>query len=257
MLSNLHGVNVLSHSDIRMYIEQDPDLPPVDKNHGPLSSESNYAQEAIKTAIQRGSKKKRKTSKMSSRRHGHELSDDAFIQRDAVVETLISHCQISAPLLKLFPLDWQRAMVGNIITLATAIVSDFADGLQIQLLGHTLTVSFKPISEADMIQHIGVGGFRQNHRRNRPDDFEAAVFATAVDISENLVFLDGWLEWVERKVGGGVLRAQISNLIARVVLTLIDEVLSGAKLDLWSSQANGPRLYAALEYRKSKKGEEL
>ncbi len=263
MLSNLHGLNVLSHSDIRMYIEQDPDLPPVDKKHGPLSSESNYAQEAIKTAIQRGSKKKRKTSKSSSphrsssRRHGHELSDDAFIQRDAVVETLVSHCQISAPLLKLFPLDWQRAMVGNVITLATAIVSDFADGLQVQLLGHALTVSFKPISEADMIQHIGVGGFRQNNRRTRPEDFEAAVLATAVDISENLAFLDGWLEWVERKVGGGVLRAQISNLIARVVLTLIDEVLSGAKLDLWSSQANGPRLYAALEYRKSNKGEEL
>jgi hypothetical protein len=262
MLSNLHGVNVLSHSDIRMYIEQDPDLPPVDKNYGPLSSESNYAQEAIKTAIQRGSKKKRKTSKSSStqrsstRRHGHELGDDDFIQRDAVVETLISHCQISAPLLKLFPLDWQRAIVGNIITLATAIVSDFADGLQVQLLGHALTVSFKPITEADMIQHIGMGGFRQNHRRTRPDEFEAAVLATAVDISENLAFLDGWLEWVERKVGGGVLRSQISNLIARVVLTLIDEVLSGARLDLWSSQANGPRLYAALEYRTSAKGEE-
>ena len=188
-----------------MYIEQDPDLPPVDKNYGPLSSESNYAQEAIKTAIQRGSKKKRKTSKRSStqksstRRHGHELGDEDFIQRDAVVETLISHCQISAPLLKLFPLDWQRAIVGNIITLATAIVSDFADGLQVQLLGHALTVSFKPITEADMIQHIGMGGFRQNHRRTRPDEFEAAVLATAVDISENLAFLDGWLEWVERK----------------------------------------------------------
>ena len=35
------------------------------------------------------------------------------------------------------------------------------------------------------------------------------------------------------------------------MLTLVDEVLSGARLDLWSSQANGPRLYAALEYRTS------
>jgi len=257
MLSALHGVNVMSHSDIRTYIEQDPDLPPVDKKHGPLLSRdnNNYAQEAIKTAIQKGAKKKRKTSKhssshrSSSRSHGHELSDDAFIQRDFVVETLISHCQISAPLLKLFPLDWQRAMVGNIVTLATAIVSDFADGLQVQMLGHALTVSFKPITEADLVQHIGVGGFRQNHRRSSPDEFEAAVLATAQDISESLSFLDGWLEWFERKVGGGVLRSQIGNLIARVVLTLVDEVLSGARLDLWSSQANGPRLYAALEYR--------
>ena len=257
MLSGLHGVNILSHTDIRTYIEQDPDLPPVDKKHGPLGRDSNYAQDAIKNALQKGAKKKRKTSKHSSthrssnRRHGHELSEDAFIQRDAVVETLISHCQISAPLLKLFPLDWQRAMVGNIITLATAIVSDFADGLHVQILGHALTVSFKPITSADIIQHIGVGGFRQNHRRKRPDEFEAAVLATAIDISESLSFLDGWLEWFERRVGGGVLRSQIGNLIARVVLTLIDEVLSGAKLDLWSSQANGPRLYAALEYRTS------
>lgn len=247
LLSCLHGVNIMSHSDIRVYIEQDPDLPPVNKHLG-----ENYAEETLKRAIRKGSKKKKKrhsSHRSSSRQHGYELSDDAFIQRDAVVETLISHCQISAPLLKLFPLDWQRAMVGNIITLVTAIVSDFADGLQVQILGHALSVSFKPITEADMFQQIGVGGFRQNHRRSRPDEFEAAVMATAQDISESLSFLDGWLEWAERKVGGGVLRSQIGNLIARVVLTLVDEVLSGAKLDLWSSQANGPRLYAALEYR--------
>jgi len=264
MLSGLHGVNILSYSDIRTYIEQDPDLPPVDKKHGPLlgGDKNNYAQEAIKTAIQKGAKRKRKTKhgsshRSSSRRHSHDLSDDAFIQRDAVVETLISHCQISAPLLKLFPLDWQRAMVGNIITLATAIISDFADGLQVQMLGHALTVSFKPITEADMIQHIGAGGFRQNHRRTRPDEFEAAVLATAQDLSESLSFLDGWLEWFERKVGGGVLRSQIGNLIARVVLTLVDEVLSGARLDLWSSQANGPRLVPVLEYRTSSIEEQL
>uniref|UniRef100_A0A7S2PLR3 Uncharacterized protein n=1 Tax=Skeletonema marinoi TaxID=267567 RepID=A0A7S2PLR3_9STRA len=248
LLSCLHGVNIMGHSDIRVYIEGDPDLPPVNKKFG-----ENYAEETLKRAIRKGSRKKKKRHSShrssSTRQHGYELSDDAFIQRDAVVETLISHCQISAPLLKLFPLDWQRAMVGNIITLVTAIVSDFADGLQFQILGHALSVSFKPITEADMFQQIGVGGFRHNHRRTRPDEFEAAVMATAQDISDSLSFLDGWLEWAERRVGGGVLRSQIGNLIARVVLTLVDEVLSGAKLDLWSSQANGPRLYAALEYR--------
>lgn len=249
LLSCLHGVNIMSHSDIRVYIEQgsEGDLPPVDKQFG-----ENYAKEALERAIRKGSRKKKKrhsSQRSHSRQHGYELSDAAFIQRDAVVETLISHCQISAPLLKLFPLDWQRALVGNIITLVTAVVSDFADGLQVQILGHSLSVSFKPITEADLFQQIGVGGFRQNHRRSRPDEFEAAVMATAQDISDSLKFLEGWLEWAERKVGGGVLRSQIGNLIARVVLTLVDEVLSGAKLDLWSSQANGPRLYAALEYR--------
>ena len=249
LLSSLHGVNILSHSDIRVYIEQDPDLPPVNNNK---HFGENYAQETLKRAIRKGSRKKKKrhsSQKSSSRNHGYELSDDAFIQRDAVVETLISHCQISAPLLKLFPLNWQRAMVGNIITLVTAIVSDFVDGIQVQILGHALSVSFKPITEADMFQQIGVGGFRQNHRRTKPDEFEAAVMATAQDICDSLSFLDGWLDWAERRVGGGVLRSQIGNLIARVVLTLVDEVLSGAKLDLWSAQANGPRLFAALEYR--------
>lgn len=260
ILSALHGINVMNHSDIRLYVEDDPDLPPIEKEFGSMGRD-NYAQQAIKTVIQKGAKKKRKHGSKShahssSRRHGHELSEAAFIQRDAVVETLISHCQISAPLLKLFPIDWQRAIVGNIITLVTAIVSDFADGIQLQILGHSLSFSFKPITEADLFQHIGVGGFRQNHRRSRPHEFEYAVWATAQDISKSLSFLgDGWLGWLEKKIGGGILISQLSNLIARVVLTLIDEVLSGARLDLWSSQANGPRLYAAMEYRTTNKEE--
>lgn len=259
ILSALHGINVMNHSDIRLYVEDDPDLPPIDKDFGSLGRD-NYAQQAIKTVIQKGAKKKRKhdrsSTHSSSRRHGHELSEAAFIQRDAVVETLISHCQISAPLLKLFPLDWQRAIVGNIITLVTAVISDFADGIQLQILGHSLSFSFKPITEADLFQHIGVGGFRQNHRRSRPDEFEYAVWATAEDISKSLSFLgDGWLGWLEKKIGGGILISQLSNLIARVVLTLIDEVLSGARLDLWA-QANGPRLFAALEYRSTGTEEE-
>jgi hypothetical protein len=259
ILSALHGINVMDHSDIRLYVEDedDTDLPPLDKEFGSMGKD-NYAQQAIKTVIQKGAKKKRKhgsksSTYTSSRRHGHELSEAAFIQRDAVVETLISHCQISAPLLKLFPIDWQRAIVGNIITLVTAIISDFADGIQLQILGHSLSFSFKPVTEADIFQQIGVGGFRPNHRRSRPGEFEYAVWATAQDISKSLSFLgDGWLGWLEKKIGGGILIAQLSNLIARVVLTLIDEVLSGARLDLWSSQANGPRLYAALEYRTTK-----
>lgn len=258
ILSALHGINVMNHSDIRLYVEDD--LPPIDKDFG--SMRENYAQQAIKQVIQKGAKKKRKHgtkshSHASSRRHGHELSEEAFIQRDAVVETLISYCQISAPLLKLFPIDWQRAIVGNIITLVTAIVSDFADGIQLQILGHSLSFSFKPITEADLFQHTGVGSFRQNNRRSRPHDFEYAVWATAQDISKSLSFLgDGWLGWLEKKIGGGILINQLSNLIARLVLTLIDEVLSGARLDLWSSQANGLRLYAAMEYRTTDLNEE-
>jgi hypothetical protein len=185
----------------------------------------------------RGRKRKKKISKGSA---------DSFLQRDAIVETLLSHCQISAPLLKLFPLAWQRALLANMITLITSVMSDFCDGIELQILGHSLTFAFKPITESDMIRHIGLAGKGFNHRRSRPAEFEAAVRATADDVSENLKFLD---RWHERALGSGMLRAQVANLIARLVLTLADEVLSGARIDLWTAQAGGPRVVTGLEYR--------
>jgi hypothetical protein len=126
------------------------------------------------------------------------------------------------------------------------IIQDFSEGLQFQILGHSLSFNFKPITEADMIQHIGDGGFHFNHRRSKPEEFEAAVKATAEDVSKGLAFLD---RWHERALGGDLLRAQIGNLIARIVLTLVDEVLHSARIDLWSAQAGGPRVVAGLEYR--------
>jgi len=243
-LATLHGLNVMQHSDIRLFVEKSPDLPPVSKSIYSSSSD-DYAREAIGKAIRKGSKKKKKR-KHKPYNYGSHTGDDAFAQRDAVVETLISHCQISAPLLKLFPAEWQRALLGNIITLIAAVISDFCEGVQFQILGHYLSFSFKPITEADMIQHIGVSGFRFNHRRARPEEFEAAVRATADDISQSLSFLD---RWHQRALGGDLLRAQIGDLIARVVLTLVDEVLHSARMDLWSAQVGGPRIVAGLEYR--------
>ena len=172
-------------------MESAPDLPPVSKT---MFQDNDYAKEAIGKAIRKGSRKKRKRKQNRAYEYGNDSGDDSFIQRDAVVETLVSHCQISAPLLKLFPPAWQRVLLGNIITIVAAVVSDFAEGVQFQILGHQLSFSFKPITEADIIQHIGVGGFRFNHRRTKPEEFEAAVRATAVDISEGLGFLERWHE---------------------------------------------------------------
>jgi len=244
-LAALHGVNVMTHSDIRLIIESSPDLPPSSRNN--VLGNTDYARTAINRAIHKGSKKKRKKKSQ----HKKSTDDDStngkgFIQRDAVVETLISHCQISAPLLKLFPHAWQRAMLGNIITLICAVVSDFCDGVQFQILGHQLSFNFKPITEADMIKHIGLRGYKSSYRRSDPEEFEATVRATADDISESLAFLD---RWHERALGGDLLRAQIGNLIARIVLTLVEEVLSEARMDLWSVQVGGPRILAGLEYR--------
>jgi hypothetical protein len=228
----------MEHSDIRLVLEQAPDLPPVGEGVIPGSS-SNYAQETLKSVMRHKTRKNKKRSKFRP-------SEDYFVQRDAVTEMLLSHVQISAPLLKLFPLAWQRAFLGNIITLATAVMSDFCEGIQFQILGHQLTLAFKPITEEDMIQYFGLAGGGFNHRRAKPEEFEAAVRATAEDLGEELKFLD---RWHERALGGGVLRTQIANLIARIVLTLTDEVLSGARMDLWSAHAGGPRMLAGLEYR--------
>jgi hypothetical protein len=240
-LSSLHGLNVMSHSDIRLFMEQTPDLPPFAAGIIPGSGKSsNYAQGAIEHAMRKGSKKRKKRKRSS---------DDSFIQRGAVVETLLSHCQIAAPLLKLFPLAWQRAMLGNIITLATSIIADFFEGMEFHILGHRLSFTFTPVSESDMLRRLGSSVADSfNRHRALPEQFEAAVRVTAADLEEELKFLD---RWHERILGSGMLRTQIANLIARLVLTLVDDVLSGARMDLWTSQAGGPRLVAGLEYRTS------
>ena len=241
-ISALHGVNIMTHTDIRLSVEATPDLPPVSK-HGliPGGRNPNYARDALQGAMRRGARK----NGDSWQNYG-DFSYDDFVQRDAVVETLLSHCQISAPLLTLFPLAWQRAMLGNIITLVTAVVADFCEGVEFEILGHKLAFSFKPITEKDMIDHLYVTGSNFNRQNLRSEQFEAAVQATANDVSENLKFLD---RWHERALGSGMLRSQIANLIARLVLTIVGEILGAAKMDLWAAQASGPRMVAGLEFR--------
>lgn len=241
-LSSLHGVNVMDYSDIRLYVEQAPDLPPLAAGIIPGSGKhANYAQGALEKAMRKGAKKrKRRHSKM------HRSPYETFIQRDAVVETLLSQCQIAAPLLKLFPIAWQRAMLANCISMITAIFADFFEGLEFQILGHRLSFVFSPITEADMLRNLRSVGEGFNRNRPRPEQFEAAVKATAESLAEELKFLD---KWHERALGGDVLKTQISNLIARLVLSLTDDVLRGARIDLWAAHAGGPRLLAGLEYR--------
>ena len=124
--------------------------------------------------------------------------------RDAVVETLISYCQISA--LKLFPLGWQRAIVGNILTLVTAVIFDFADGIQ---LSRTVRKNFDNSDPMNLSMPCGL------------------LLKISANTDTGLLG-DGWLGWLEKKIGGGILISQLSDLIERVVLTLIDKVWSGA-----------------------------
>jgi len=137
-------------------------------------------------------------------------------------------------------------MLGNIITLVTAVVADFCEGLEFHILGHRLSFAFTPISEADMLRQLGSFADGFNRHKASQAQFEEAVKATADDLEGELNFLD---KWHERALGSGMLRTQIANLIARLVLTLVDDVLGGARMDLWTAQAGGPRLVAGLEYR--------
>ena len=257
-ISSLHGLSILNHSSVRLYIESAPDLPPVGDLlfHGG----DTYAAETLKRAIRRStaaaistdsvSPTIRKRKKGSRRNHSTKsFMDDnsSFLQHDAVVETLLSNCQISAPLLKLFPLPWQRALLANVVTLVLAVVNDFASGLRIQILGHTLTLSLEAITELDLLDQLEKNSFsRALDSSRRAAEFEEAVMATASDLSEQLLFLD---KWHERALGSGMLRAQIANLIARVVLTVSDDILSGTEINLWTKQASGPRVIADLEYQ--------
>jgi len=231
-ISGIHGLNIMGHADIRLFLGSAPDLPPI----GKFSNDDNYAMEAIQKALKRG----------AATRRAEGMSDVEFLQRAALVETLISHCQISAPLLKIFPIAWQRALLSNIISLITSIMSDFCSGIRIQMLGHYLSLSFNPITEADMIRNLNAGISHTPKKRATSGNFDDAVAATAKDIADSLTFLD---KWHERLLGGDVLKIQIGTLIARVVLTLVEECLSGFAIDLWSNQGGGPIVYAELEYR--------
>ncbi|CAJ1936782.1 unnamed protein product [Cylindrotheca closterium] len=233
-LSGLHGLNVLENADISLMLEQSPDLPDIPPMD---ATPSDYAHDALKKVFRTKSRHRKK-------RHKQRSADREYIQKDAVTEMLLSQAQISAPLLQFFPQAWQRALLGNIITLSTAVISDFFDGLKFQILGYQLSFSFKPITQEDMINHLGFA--RANDRSGKLADFEAAVKATAQDIADELKFLD---RWHERALGSGILRTQIANLIARVVLALVDDILRDSRMNLWSAHAGGPRIIAGLEYR--------
>lgn len=242
-LAALHGINVMGHADIFIKAEQVPVLPLLDMG----SVSKNYATLAFQNAMSKKSKKRQRGVKPP-------LNDS--VQRQAVIETLLSQCQVATPLLKLFPLVWQRALIGNMISLITSVLQDFLEGVEFQILGHRLELVFKPITEQDMIKRLdeSFSSSSSSSVRNAMyldparshAAFEAAVAATTADLARGLKFLD---KWHERVLGGDSIRTQIAALIARVVLSMVDDILSQARLDLWSTKTSGPKLVAGLYYR--------
>ena len=243
-LSAMHGVTIMGHSDICLQTENVPVLPPL------VGAENAdcYASQAIQNAL-------RKTS--SSKKKKRKRKNAEFVQRNAVTEQLLSQCQIATPLLKLFPLAWQRALIGNLITMITSILSDFFEGLEFEILGHKLSMVFKPITEQDMIRKLeanwlssSTSSFQQDPARSM-QAFEAAVDATTASMASSLHFLD---KWHERVLGGDQIRTQVAALIARVVLSLVDDILTQSRMDLWPL-VGGPKLLAGLMYRTPQEAE--
>ena len=281
----LHGINILGHADVGIKAEQPPIMSGPSSAHsghastGLYSNADSYARQAFENAIskQQPSSSSSSKSRKQKKQKLPTMTAAESVQRYAVVETLLSQCQVAMPLLKLFPLVWQRALIGNLVTVITAVIDDFLQGLEFQLLGYKLELALKPITEEDVMKRLqqssqyhsqpsssssysngGSGDYRWSHqgasysydpRDNHPphgtDDendfarsqqaFEAAVQATATDLAESLKFLDKWHERVF--LGGDSIRLQVATLIARVVLSLVDDILSDARIDLWSSSS--------------------
>ena len=129
------------------------------------------------------------------------------------------------------------------VTLTTALIGDAAKGFRLRILGHELGLTFNPIDEEGVVGWM-MGGQKKGNVRGS-EEFEVAVREIARGIKRELRFLD---IWYERVLGSGLLRSQIANLIARVVLTLVDDLVGGLKFDLWPT-GGGPRVLAGIEYR--------
>ncbi len=166
---------------------------------------------------------------------------DKFLQKGAVTETLLAHCQSSMPLLKVFPLKLQRAILGNVVSLVSFVVSDAVAGFQLRLLGHQLTASFTPMSDEEAFTWLrSTAVYSRRIDGRRAAEFEVAVRELAAVIDNDFKVLQHPYErWV---------RKQLATLIARLALTLVDDALGGCKFDLWPA-GGGPRILAGIEFR--------
>jgi len=160
---------------------------------------------------------------------------------------LLRSSQVSAPLLKLFPIKFQRALLGNIISIVTSIISDAVGNTRVRILGHQLTLNFSPVSEQDAIQYLSKQLQQQQlpQSKKKREDFEVAIKAITDKLGHELKFLD---KVHHRLLGSGLLRVQVASLLARIILNLVDDLVGGFKIDFWTN-GGGPRVLAGLEIR--------
>ena len=230
----LHGISLMDTGDIRVYAVPSPNVK-LPGGSSP-SDAAMYAQHLMRAAIEKNSAGKGGAAQQASNPH--------FIQRQAITEELLSHCQVSAPLLKLFPIKFQRALLGNVISIVTSIVSDAVGNTRVRILGHKLTLDFSPVSEQDALEYLRkqIQQQQSQQRKKKREHLEEAVNTIADKLAHELKFLD---KVHHRLLGSGLLRVQVATLLARIILTLVDDLVGGFKIDFWG----GPRILAGLEIR--------
>ena len=151
-------------------------------------------------------------------------------------------------MLTVFPEALQRALLGNVLTVVACVLGDFATGISGQVLGHRISVRVDPLPDDDALNWVRANaGSAAMATGQRGKEFENAVQHLAAQIDRDLKLLrHGYERWIRR---------QLATLIARLVLTLVDDVLGAVKFDLWT-QGGGPRILAGIEYRPENFGNE-
>jgi hypothetical protein len=210
-ISAMHGLGVLGYGDVRIFGINTTNVV-MDSAAQPLL----HARRAISTT---------------------NADPKKYLQQSAITETILSRVQTSAPMLKFFPIPLQRALVSNAVMLAVSLVSDLVQGVRVRVLGHELTLNFSAVDGISLLSALN--DMDGEDKRRESAEFEKAVATLTDRISPSLNLPISYLPFY------GVIKHQIANVVARIVVTLIDDVVGGIKVDLWG----GVRVLAGVEYR--------
>lgn len=290
-LASVHGLNIMTHADICLHVIQQSsrndnnkrnnnnnitqevqggDDNDNDNNINQENNEDNTIEKDDKEIIQKSRTKKKKKKKKKRIKNNQNKQQIMLF-----VETFLSHVQLAAPIVKLFPIVWQRSFIHNLLLLVIGIIEDFTKGIRLYILGYELRLVFQPISsnnDDNDIENSEYTSFLLNHffssssittTQDQDDsipflstkdsinnnnniifskeDFETIVQRIGIDLSKQLQFLD---KWHERVLGGQILRDQIGMVISRIVLLIIEDILRSLDIDLWTST----RITASLNY---------
>lgn len=150
-----------------------------------------------------------------------------YPQLGIVTEQLLSQMQIAAPLLKLFPIKLQRCLLQNLVIILTITLRDALRGVHLNILGSSFRFDLQPI-------HFKYRDFDPHGNLESID--EEAVANLAKNILPSLTFMTSWHE---RVLGSNILRQQVAQLLARIVVMLVQGTVGSGRFDFWGCEGKG------------------